>query len=565
MTIVGRKDDMIISGGENVHPAQVEAVLNEHPQVAESIVVGVPDERWGELVVAYVVRTDPQPRRRRAGTPHARPPDARGVQAPSGIPVRRADPAHRNRQEAPLQDPRAGARGRRRRPARTSVTSNTASADPVITGIGAVTPLGTRRPRDVAATARRRLRRRPDHAVRRLVHADPDRGRGQGFDGEQLMGTKRSRRSARFSQLAMAAAREAFADAGLQPAPGSSRSPTTSASAWSSTPPSPASRRPRPTSRPCCADGVRGVSPYYVPSMIPNMPACEVAIDLGLHGPVTASALACASGNAALLEARRLILTDEADVVLAGGTDAGISPVMFAGLANMGALSATTTSPSRRAVRSPQTVTASSTARALSCSWSSPPRTPAIAAPTSTRRRRRRSHHRRLPHQPPRPDRPAAAPGDAARARPHRYRSPPTSITSAAHGTATRINDAVETAVIRDVFGPAADELLVSSAEVDGRPHDRRRRRALGDGLRAGDARRRPAADDQPRAPDPACDLDYVPNVARRRPSRPRWSTRSGSADRTASSSCGRPEVPVEWRPEVLGEFHNPRLRNSTR
>ncbi len=58
ITIVGRKDDMIISGGENVHPAQVEAVLNEHPRVRDSVVVGVPDERWGELVVAYVIRED---------------------------------------------------------------------------------------------------------------------------------------------------------------------------------------------------------------------------------------------------------------------------------------------------------------------------------------------------------------------------------------------------------------------------------------------------------------------------------------------------------------------------
>ncbi len=56
VTIVGRKDDMIISGGENVHPVQVEATLAEHPGVADSIVVGVSDERWGELVVAYVVR-----------------------------------------------------------------------------------------------------------------------------------------------------------------------------------------------------------------------------------------------------------------------------------------------------------------------------------------------------------------------------------------------------------------------------------------------------------------------------------------------------------------------------
>jgi acyl-CoA synthetase (AMP-forming)/AMP-acid ligase II len=55
ITIVGRKDDMIISGGENVHPTQVEAVLAEHPQIADAAVVGLPDERWGELVVAYVV------------------------------------------------------------------------------------------------------------------------------------------------------------------------------------------------------------------------------------------------------------------------------------------------------------------------------------------------------------------------------------------------------------------------------------------------------------------------------------------------------------------------------
>jgi acyl-CoA synthetase (AMP-forming)/AMP-acid ligase II len=59
VTIVGRKDDMIISGGENVHPTQVEAILNELPGVTDSIVVGIPDERWGELVVAYVIRADP--------------------------------------------------------------------------------------------------------------------------------------------------------------------------------------------------------------------------------------------------------------------------------------------------------------------------------------------------------------------------------------------------------------------------------------------------------------------------------------------------------------------------
>jgi acyl-CoA synthetase (AMP-forming)/AMP-acid ligase II len=59
VTVVGRKDDMIISGGENVYPVQVEEVLNEHPLVSDCIVVGVPDERWGELVVCYVQPAGP--------------------------------------------------------------------------------------------------------------------------------------------------------------------------------------------------------------------------------------------------------------------------------------------------------------------------------------------------------------------------------------------------------------------------------------------------------------------------------------------------------------------------
>ena len=53
--IVGRLKDMVISGGENVYPAEVENVLHEHPAVVEAAVVGVPDERWGEACLAFVV------------------------------------------------------------------------------------------------------------------------------------------------------------------------------------------------------------------------------------------------------------------------------------------------------------------------------------------------------------------------------------------------------------------------------------------------------------------------------------------------------------------------------
>ena len=53
--ILGRLKDMIVSGGENVYPAEIEAVLHEHPAVADAAVVGVADERWGEVCVAFVV------------------------------------------------------------------------------------------------------------------------------------------------------------------------------------------------------------------------------------------------------------------------------------------------------------------------------------------------------------------------------------------------------------------------------------------------------------------------------------------------------------------------------
>jgi fatty-acyl-CoA synthase len=50
-----RKKNMIISGGENIYPAEIERVLHGHPQIAEAAVVGKPDPRWQEIPVAYVV------------------------------------------------------------------------------------------------------------------------------------------------------------------------------------------------------------------------------------------------------------------------------------------------------------------------------------------------------------------------------------------------------------------------------------------------------------------------------------------------------------------------------
>ncbi|HEY8311115.1 MAG TPA: AMP-binding protein, partial [Gemmatimonadaceae bacterium] len=58
LRVLDRRDDLIITGGENVYPAEVEAVLLAHPWVAETGVIGVPDVTWGQCVVAFVRTSD---------------------------------------------------------------------------------------------------------------------------------------------------------------------------------------------------------------------------------------------------------------------------------------------------------------------------------------------------------------------------------------------------------------------------------------------------------------------------------------------------------------------------
>jgi 3-oxoacyl-[acyl-carrier-protein] synthase II len=215
----------------------------------------------------------------------------------------------------------------------TPAGSTTGREDPVVTGIGAITPVGAGAPETWRALVDGRS---GISLIEGFDASDlPVRIAGEirGFDPEALLGPKRARRSARFSQLAVAAAREAVADAGWETAAAPERTAVIVNAAVAGTP------ETERNIRALVEGGPRDLSPYYVPSTILNMAACEVAIDLGAHGPVNASALACASGTAALLEARRLILGGEADVVIAGGTDAGINRAMFAGLALMGPLS----------------------------------------------------------------------------------------------------------------------------------------------------------------------------------------------------------------------------------
>jgi long-chain acyl-CoA synthetase len=58
--LVDRKMDMIISGGVNIYPREIEEVLYEHPAISDAAVIGIPDRYWGESVKAYVVLRENQ-------------------------------------------------------------------------------------------------------------------------------------------------------------------------------------------------------------------------------------------------------------------------------------------------------------------------------------------------------------------------------------------------------------------------------------------------------------------------------------------------------------------------
>jgi 3-oxoacyl-[acyl-carrier-protein] synthase II len=245
------------------------------------------------------------------------------------------------------------------------------------------------------------------------------------------------------------------------------------------------------------------------------MPACEVAIDLGAHGPVTASALACASGNAAILEARRLILSGEADVVIAGGTDAGITPVMFAGLANMGPLSERNHDPEHASrpfdadrdgfvfAEGAAVVVVESVAHAAARGARV---YGAITGGALTADAFHISH--------PQPSGAHAA--HAIELALQRTGTAPEEVDYiVAHGTGTRINDAVETRAIKQALGAAAATVPVSSPKsmtghmigAAGALSAIAALLSMRDGVLSPTANLEHA--------DPECDLDYVPLKAR--------------------------------------------------
>lgn len=84
--------------------------------------------------------------------------------------------------------------------------------------------------------------------------------------------------------------------------------------------------------------GPTRISPFFIPMMIPNLAGGQIAIDFKIHGPALCIVTACASGSDCIGEALRTIQRGDADLMLAGGTEAAISPAGVAGFCTMKAL-----------------------------------------------------------------------------------------------------------------------------------------------------------------------------------------------------------------------------------
>lgn len=201
-----------------------------------------------------------------------------------------------------------------------------------ITGVGLVTAAGL----DAKTSWERVCSGRPTAAP------DPELAglpvdfscRVPGFDAAALLGPGNAWRLDRFTQLAIVAARQAVSDAGLDSQSwdgtrvgvivGNSLGGTET---WE-----------QQYGR-FLADGPKSVSPLMIPMGMPNMVAGQLAIDLKAFGPSLVTATACASGSNAIGLARDLLRAGTCDVVIAGGTEAALTPAAITGLTRMGGLS----------------------------------------------------------------------------------------------------------------------------------------------------------------------------------------------------------------------------------
>ena len=384
----------------------------------------------------------------------------------------------------------------------------------VITGMGAVTPIGN----DVPSFWESLVAGRS--GIDRITVFDPSRldaqiaGEVKGFEAELVMPKKEVRRHDRYVHFAWAASHEAMRDAGL----------------------------PNPIEDDLLAErtgviigsgiggintmirdiieahdlGIERIGPFLVTSLIPDMGAGYVAIYANARGPNYATVSACSSANHAIGDAANIIRRGDADVMIAGGAEAGIGEIPIAAFAAMRALSTKSNDEPQKACRPFDAgrdgfiMSEGAGILVLEALDHALARGASIHAELAGYAATDDASHITLP-----------APGGRGAVASMSLALADAGMTPAgigyinAHGTSTLPNDKAETAAIKTVFGERAYATPVSSTKS-----------MTGHLLGAGGGIEAIASilaiekgclppTINYEEPDPDCDLDYVPNVAR--------------------------------------------------
>jgi 3-oxoacyl-[acyl-carrier-protein] synthase II len=213
----------------------------------------------------------------------------------------------------------------------------------VVTGMGAITPLGL----NVQDTWQALIEGRS--GIGRITQFDASAyptqiaGEVKGFDPGEYMDVREARRMARFSQFAVAGAKMALEDAGLTV----HESTAEDVGVVIGTAIGGALVESEMAHLILLNKGVRRVPPLFVPSMIPSAAAHHVACAFGIRGYSSTVVGACASGNQAIGEGARAIRDGSAQVVIAGGTESTMCELALAGICAMRALSTRNDEPER--------------------------------------------------------------------------------------------------------------------------------------------------------------------------------------------------------------------------
>lgn len=210
----------------------------------------------------------------------------------------------------------------------------------VITGIGIISPSGKRIDTFWQSLLEGKSAIGPMTLIDPTEQACKIAGEISDFKPEEYMDKKEARRMDRFTQLAMAAAREAYADSNLRPDsvdPARFGVVVGSAAGGMGTIESQV--------REVMEKGYRRCSPFLVPMMICDMGAGRISIEYNAKGPNMAVVTACATGAHSVGDAFRIIQNDEADVAFGGGCEAPITSISVAGFAAARALSLRNDSP----------------------------------------------------------------------------------------------------------------------------------------------------------------------------------------------------------------------------